>query len=296
MRRRGWAAGITALLGLLVVVQGVLAASASGAPQAAPAKNGNNGTIKIGTATIDSNDQKNSNNHPHVGCEFHVQWFGFDANVAKPVTVTFNAQPPSGDKSVVVTPLIGPSSFSFFTSAADKLYRLDTSGLTEHPIQGYHVKVTVHVGWSNGNDKKSKVFWTQSCVDPGASQSASSSASASESASASSSASASESASASQSASQSASESASASQSASQSASESVSQTPSVQGSSLSTSPSISPTVLGVKITRNPTSGGGLPFTGGLLPPFATVVLGLGLLTLGVLLAFGSRTHGAHQR
>jgi hypothetical protein len=290
MRRRRWAAGITGLLGLLVVAQGVLAASASGAPQAAPAKNGNNGTVKIGTAAIDNNDQKNSNNHPHVGCEFHLQWFGFDANVAKPVTVTFNAQPPSGDKSVVVTPLIGPSAFSFFTSAADKLYRLDTSGLTAQPNQGYHVKVSVHVGWSNGNDKKSKVFWTQSCVDPSASQSAS--ASASQSASASSSASASESASQSASASSSA----SASQSASQSASESVSQTPSVQGSSLSTSPSISPSVLGVKITRKPTSGGGLPFTGGLLPPFATVVLGLGLLTLGVLLAFGSRTHGAHQR
>jgi hypothetical protein len=262
---------------MLLVGQGALAASASGTPMKPP---GNNGTIKIGTAPVDDVEQKNSNNHPHVACTFYVQWFNFDSGLDKDVTVAFVAHPPSG--STPVAPLIGPSAFSFSTSATSRLYKLDTTGLTLHPNQGYHIKVTIHAEGSQGNDTKSKVFWVQPCAETSASASASSSASSSASASQSASASASESASQSASA--------SASESASASASESV--TPSVEGTQL-TSPTISPTVLGVKITK-PT--GGLPFTGMGLPPLTLILVGLALATLGAVMASGSRSQGAHQR
>ena len=44
-------------------------------------------------------------------------------------------------------------------------YALDVSGLTEHPDQGYHIKLTIHAEGSKGADVKHKVFWVTGC-DP----------------------------------------------------------------------------------------------------------------------------------
>lgn len=277
-RFRIWAAGVTGLVGVLLVGQGALAASASGAPMKPP---GNNGTIKIGTAPVDDVEQKNSNNHPHVECTFYVQWFNFDSGLDKDVTVAFKAQAPSG--SSAVPPLIGPSAFSFTSSATSRLYKLDTTGLTLHPNQGYHIKVTIHAEGSQGNDTKSKVFWLQPCVD----QSGTPSGTPSESLTPSGTPSESETPSGTPSESLTPSE----SETPSETPSESVS--PSVEGTQLTSSASISPSVKGVKITK-PT--GGLPFTGNGLSPLLMVTVGLALLTLGAMMAAGSRSQGAHQR
>jgi hypothetical protein len=37
---------------------------------------------------------------------------------------------------------------------------------TEHPQQGYHVKLTVHADGSQGADTKHKVFWVKGCPVP----------------------------------------------------------------------------------------------------------------------------------
>jgi hypothetical protein len=39
------------------------------------------------------------------------------------------------------------------------------AGITPHPKQGFHVKLTVHVTGSQGSDVKHKVFWVQPCQD-----------------------------------------------------------------------------------------------------------------------------------
>jgi hypothetical protein len=43
------------------------------------------------------------------------------------------------------------------------VYRLDFTGVTAHPQQGYHVKVTIRADGSQGADTKHKVFWVQPC-------------------------------------------------------------------------------------------------------------------------------------
>lgn len=142
----------------LAVAFGVATASAT-AGSAAP---GNNGTIKVADVTVDGIDDSDISNHPHLGADFAVRWFGFDAGT-RTTTVSFAAQPPSGTGTVPV--LAGSTSFTFEgTGTAGALdhtetYRLDTTGLTEQPNQGYHVKVTVTVDGAQGNDTKSKTFW-----------------------------------------------------------------------------------------------------------------------------------------
>lgn len=152
--------GVLLVVAGTAVVQGALIASlASGTAGAAP---GNNGTIKIGNVDVDSQDDADSANHPHVANPFTVSWFGFDAGT-RTTSVSFSAQPPSGNDGMAI--LDGRAAFTFTASGAGgaldhtETYLLDTTGLEEHPVQGYHVKVTVTVDVAQGNDTKSKVFW-----------------------------------------------------------------------------------------------------------------------------------------
>ncbi|MDP9220598.1 MAG: hypothetical protein M3P23_08675 [Actinomycetota bacterium] len=84
-----------------------------------------------GTIKIDSKPFDDApNNEPHVGCKFQVDFYGFDASR------TYSLSPVLGSYAV-------------------------------NPQQGFHIKVEVNAPGSIGADKKSKVFWVQSCVSSG---------------------------------------------------------------------------------------------------------------------------------
>ena len=48
---------------------------------------------------------------------------------------------------------------------------MDLTGITPHPIQGWHIKLTVNADGSQGADVKHKVFWVTGCVTPTPSES-----------------------------------------------------------------------------------------------------------------------------
>lgn len=144
----------------------------SGATPAQGDPAGNNGTIKIAPVPhADGIPQ----NHPHPGCQFQIEWYGFDADAASPVTSTvgFAVQAPTGGdvavtsgdttKSVGGDSASGAGTDTGFDGA--EVYTLAFTG-TPHPQQGYHVKVTVSTPFSQGNDTKSKVFWVSGCETP----------------------------------------------------------------------------------------------------------------------------------
>lgn len=130
---------------------------------------GDNGTVKIdGTPFDDLVD-----NQPHVTCEFELEFFNFDQNQKADITLT--GHPPSGDATKAIktvkfwddytisnTPASGAQNdhdVVIKVSAND----LDLAGLTAHPKQGYHLKLTVDLTDGNGKAKH-KVFWMQPCA------------------------------------------------------------------------------------------------------------------------------------
>jgi hypothetical protein len=145
---------------------GVVAASASGA-SAAHNPPGNNGTIKIDGEAFDDAP----NNEPHVDCRFQVDFYGYDEGdlTAK---VTFEAHPPTlpagQDRTLLTDEVpIGEDDASGGGSTAgldaSRTYQLDLTGITPHPNQGVHVKLTINAEGSKGADVKHKVFWVTPC-------------------------------------------------------------------------------------------------------------------------------------
>src|SRR5262245_62104723 len=59
---------------------------------------GNNGVVKVDGEEFDDAP----NNEPHVGCTFQVDFYGFDAGDLF-ANVTFEAHPPTGSDTVVLT-------------------------------------------------------------------------------------------------------------------------------------------------------------------------------------------------
>ena len=87
-------------------------------------------------------------------------------------TVTFEAHPPTlraGDDQVLLTDtvFIGEDDNSGGGSEAgldaSETYTLDFTGITPHPVQGFHVKLTINAEGSQGADVKHKVFWVTGC-------------------------------------------------------------------------------------------------------------------------------------
>jgi hypothetical protein len=158
---------------LLVVIAALSAAATAtflagaGSASAGPNPPGNNGTIKIDDTPFDDLP----NNEPHVGCTFQVDFYGYDQGDLD-ATVTFEAHPPTlreGEDQVLLedTVFIGEDDNSGGGSEAgldaSETYTLDFTGIEPHPVQGFHVKLTIHAEGSQGADVKHKVFWVTGC-------------------------------------------------------------------------------------------------------------------------------------
>jgi LPXTG-motif cell wall-anchored protein len=127
---------------------------------------GNNGTIKLDRIPFDDHP----NNQPHVGCTFQVDFYGFDEGQLY-ADVRFELQSPTKDGRIIVNgnvrPFIGEDDHSGGGSEAgldaSETYVLEFVGVTPHPQQGVHVKLTINADGSQGADVKHKVFWVQGC-------------------------------------------------------------------------------------------------------------------------------------
>ena len=153
---------LAAVIVLLAATAVVLAAA--GLALAGPNPPGNNGTVKIDDVPFDDAPD----NEPHVGCIFQVDFYGYDQGDMN-ATVTFEAHPPTGPVQVLLTDtvFIGEDDNSGGSQAgldASQTYTLDFTGIEPHPVQGFHVKLTVNAEGSQGADVKHKVFWVTGCV------------------------------------------------------------------------------------------------------------------------------------
>jgi hypothetical protein len=137
---------------------------------------GNNGTVKVDEIPFDDHP----NNEPHVGCTFQIDFYGYDEGDLF-ATATFELHPPTtsptGDDLLLhdTDIFIGEDEAGGGTDLdASVTYNLEdalqASGATPHPIQGYHVKLTVHAEGSIGADVKHKVFWVKCGEDVGGQQ------------------------------------------------------------------------------------------------------------------------------
>src|SRR5579872_1642932 len=170
MKRAGVFATLAMVAGVGAITIGSarLASASPGLPRSS-APPGNNGTIKIDGTPLLNPGRGDEANHPHVTCSLALTFFGYDA-APDTAVVQFSAQPPSGR----FTPVAANGSLTntvHFTGSGpgnsfDKSvgYTLDVSGLTAQAKQGYHVKVSVEVTYSQGSDDKSKVFWYKPCA------------------------------------------------------------------------------------------------------------------------------------
>jgi hypothetical protein len=163
-------AGVLAIGGALAAVTSLVLVAVLGSAGVAPAgpnPPGNNGVVKIDGEAFDDHPD----NEPHVGCVFQVDFYGFDAGDLF-ADVTFEAQPPTGPVVVLLTDtvFIGEDDNSGGGSEAgldaSETYTLDLSGIEPHPIQGWHVKLTVNADGAQGADLKHKVFWVTGCETP----------------------------------------------------------------------------------------------------------------------------------
>ena len=126
---------------------------------------GNNGTVKIAE---DGDCDGIPQNHPHVGCTFTVEWYNFDADVIS--NVTFEMKAPTKDVGLSGTDPAQVPLENDGAGGADpdpdgvQQYTLSFDG-DPHPVQGYHVKLTINTPGSIGADVKHKVFWVTGCDD-----------------------------------------------------------------------------------------------------------------------------------
>jgi hypothetical protein len=129
----------------------VPADAAKEAPKNVPP--GNKGTVKIDDETFN----QIPDNDPHESCIFHLQFLFFPR--ATTATYTFALHPPTKDGftsgSVELHPLLTPNA----EVVVDLTDFLKNSQVPPHPIQGWHVKLTIHAPDAQGNDVKHKVFW-----------------------------------------------------------------------------------------------------------------------------------------
>jgi hypothetical protein len=122
---------------------------------------GNNGTVKIDGVEWDNHP----NNEPHVGCEFEIDFYGFDEGDLDGRARLYMHPPTANGKVFDQTIDIGEDAAGGGTDHDGSIY-VDLNGLLTgdpHPVQGYHIKLVVNADGSQGADTKHKVFWVQDC-------------------------------------------------------------------------------------------------------------------------------------
>jgi hypothetical protein len=159
------AAGISGALALA----GSAAAGAQSTSAGGDQPPGNNGTIKIHRTDTDQTDHANE---PHVGCEFNVEFFGFDG-YANSSEMSFSLwSPTQPDEPVLYTRHVdltvdnrvnGAEWDHEETFTAAQI--IGTNAVEPQAQQGYHVKLTVETDDAapQGATVKHKVFWMQPC-------------------------------------------------------------------------------------------------------------------------------------
>jgi hypothetical protein len=126
---------------------------------------GNNGTVKIDGVAFDDHQ----NNEPHPGCVFQIDFSGYEQG---DLTATYSIalKPPTGNATLtngtveIGEDAAGGAGDLDGSVTLDLSDELEASGEDPHPIQGYHVKLTVHAEGSRGADVKHKVFWIN-CIE-----------------------------------------------------------------------------------------------------------------------------------
>ena len=128
----------------------------------------NPGTVKIDGVPFDLVQD----NEPHPGCIFKLQFFGFPENTD--ASYQFAVYPPTsntnGPGSLIAPPGVvdltlpapGDRKLNLNTGKINLRDGLTAAGVTAHPIQGFHVKLTV----TTPGGHKYKVFWVQCDTNP----------------------------------------------------------------------------------------------------------------------------------
>jgi hypothetical protein len=154
-------------IALLIPAVGLLVASVAMSASAAPGgPPGNNGTVKIDGVAFDDLP----NNEPHPGCVFQIDFYGYEeGDLSATYSVVLHA-PTKGGEIAAGSVDIGEDAAGGGTDLdgtveLDLAAALEASGVDPHPIQGYHVKLTVNAEGSQGADKKHKVFWIECAAE-----------------------------------------------------------------------------------------------------------------------------------
>jgi LPXTG-motif cell wall-anchored protein len=155
-------ASLSLRLAILAAACGLgVTAAASGAAAATLAQPndpaGANGTVKIDGVEVDDDPS----NEPHVGCDFAVQFFGFDEG--EDATIVFNIHPPSGQGDELLREEvddIGDGEGGGNELDREVFFSFEELGLPggffEQPQQGFHVRLNLEL---EGGTEKHKVFW-----------------------------------------------------------------------------------------------------------------------------------------
>jgi hypothetical protein len=128
----------------------------------------NQGTVKIDGVPFDQVED----NEPHPGCVFKLQFFGFPEGTE--ASYQFAVYPPTSNTNGPGT-LIAPPGEVDLTLPAPGARRLNlntgkinlkdgltAAGVSPHPLQGFHVKLTV----TTPGGHKYKVFWVECDTNP----------------------------------------------------------------------------------------------------------------------------------
>ena len=132
---------------------------------------GNNGTVKVHGSALNTSPA----NQPHVGCNFYVDFYGFDAGQTADVSLTGQAPTGAGtslfnDSNAQINPTSSrgqgntwDSEMAFTTHSGGSGNFIDLSSLGAPAHQGYHIRLSVDPTGAPGGSK-TKVFWVQPCT------------------------------------------------------------------------------------------------------------------------------------
>jgi LPXTG-motif cell wall-anchored protein len=126
---------------------------------------GANGTVKIDGVPLDNG----VDNEPHDGCDFAVNFFGFDKDQQANIVFTLHQQPGLGTELLRRNDVLGSDDPAGGAKRdTDKTFTFSASELglskyTPQNQQGYHIKLTVELPGTPGAGKH-KVFWLKPCA------------------------------------------------------------------------------------------------------------------------------------